>query len=71
MRRHPQFGLEMPTTCPGVPDEVLDPKATWADGAVYDQTAGAVARRFEANFAQFEDDVGDDVKAAGIRADGA
>jgi phosphoenolpyruvate carboxykinase (ATP) len=67
-RTHPQFGLAMPTSCPGVPDEVLDPRATWADGAAYDRAAREVAGRFAANFRQFEDDVGADVKAAAIRA---
>jgi phosphoenolpyruvate carboxykinase (ATP) len=71
MRRHPQFGLAMPTTCPGVPDAVLDPKATWADGSAYDAAARAVALRFERNFVGFESDVSDEVKAAGIRAAGA
>ncbi|HEX5079229.1 MAG TPA: phosphoenolpyruvate carboxykinase [Geminicoccaceae bacterium] len=69
MRQHPQFGLAMPTSCPGVPDEVLDPKATWADGAAYDQAARTVAERFATNFRKFEADVGDDVKAVAIRAD--
>ena len=50
MRTHPLFGLAIPTRCPGVPDEVLDPRATWADGAAYDQAARAVAERFAANF---------------------
>jgi phosphoenolpyruvate carboxykinase (ATP) len=68
MRQHPQFGLAMPTACPGVPDQVLDPKATWADGAAYDQAARAVAERFERNFRQFEAHVGDEVRAAAIRA---
>jgi len=68
MREHPQFGLAMPTTCPGVPDEVLDPRATWADGAAYDQAARAVAKRFATNFRQFEGDVGPEVEAAAIRA---
>jgi phosphoenolpyruvate carboxykinase (ATP) len=68
MRTHPQLGLAIPTRCPGVPDEVLDPRATWADGAAYDQAARAVAERFAANFGQFESDVGADVKAAAIRA---
>jgi phosphoenolpyruvate carboxykinase (ATP) len=70
-RHHARFGLAMPTTCPGVPDEVLDPKAMWADGAAYDRQAQIVAQRFETNFAQFAGDVGEDVKAAGIRALGA
>jgi phosphoenolpyruvate carboxykinase (ATP) len=69
MREHPRFGLAMPARCPGVPDQVLDPKATWADGAAYDQAARAVAERFATNFRKFEAHVGDDVKAAAIRAD--
>jgi phosphoenolpyruvate carboxykinase (ATP) len=66
MREHPQFGLAMPETCPGVPSEVLDPRATWADGAAYDAAARAVAKRFQANFAQFEPQVDRAVTAAGI-----
>jgi phosphoenolpyruvate carboxykinase (ATP) len=68
MRTHAQFGLAMPTRCPGVPDEVLDPQATWADDAAYQQAARAVAERFERNFSQFAPHVGADVKAAAIRA---
>jgi phosphoenolpyruvate carboxykinase (ATP) len=71
MRRHPQYGLAMPTTCPGVPDAVLDPKATWVDGSAYDAAARAVALRFERNFVGFESDVSDEVKAAGIRVQSA
>jgi phosphoenolpyruvate carboxykinase (ATP) len=67
MREHPQFRLAMPTKCPGVPDDVLDPRSTWADGAAYDAAARAVAGRFAANFRQFEGQVGNDVKAAAIR----
>ncbi len=64
----PYFGVLVPTTCPGVPDEVLRPKATWADPAAYDRAAREVARRFEANFGQFEAYVDDKVKQAAIRA---
>jgi phosphoenolpyruvate carboxykinase (ATP) len=67
-RTHPQFGLAMPTSCPGVPDAVLEPRSTWADGAAYDRAAREVAERFAANFRQFEGDVGADVRAAAIRA---
>lgn len=63
----PVFGLSYPTRCPDVPDEVLDPKQTWADAAAYDAAAAEVARRFEKNFAQFEAHVDDAVKAAAIR----
>ena len=63
---HPQFGLRVPQACPDVPAEVLDPRSTWQDPKAYDATATDLTRRFEANFKQFEDYVGEDVKAAGI-----
>ena len=66
--RHPDFGLSIPQSCPEVPAEVLDPKATWADKIAYDQTARELTKRFEVNFRQFEAYVGDEVKAAGIYA---
>lgn len=37
--QHPVFGLAIPTRCPGVPVEVLDPRRTWADESAYDATA--------------------------------
>jgi phosphoenolpyruvate carboxykinase (ATP) len=45
-RTDPVFGLAVPTTCPGVPPEVLDPKAAWTDKAAYDRAAADLARRF-------------------------
>ena len=30
-KKHPVFNLDVPTTCPGVPDGVLDPRGTWPD----------------------------------------
>lgn len=65
---HPDFGLHMPEACPDVPAEVLNPKNTWQDKGAYDTTARDLTQRFEANFKQFEQYVGDDVKAAGIHA---
>jgi phosphoenolpyruvate carboxykinase (ATP) len=67
-RRHPQFGLMIPEACPGVPSEILAPRATWADPKAYDRAAQDVAKRFEDNFSRFTPHVGDDVKAAGIHA---
>jgi phosphoenolpyruvate carboxykinase (ATP) len=67
-RRHPEFGLMIPETCPEIPSEILDPKATWADQNAYDRMARDVARRFEDNFARFAPHVSDDVKGAGIHA---
>lgn len=50
---HPVFGLQMPTHCPGVPDEVLNPRSTWADPAEYDRKADELFAMFEQNIAQF------------------
>jgi phosphoenolpyruvate carboxykinase (ATP) len=63
------FGVEVPTGCCGVPEEVLKPRNTWADTAAYDQQARKVAHMFAENFRQFEDVVTPDVRAAGPRAD--
>jgi phosphoenolpyruvate carboxykinase (ATP) len=67
---HPEpfFGLRIPQHVRGIPDEVLDPRRAWADGAAYDTAAAALAARFEANFATFADLVGDDVRRAAIHA---
>jgi phosphoenolpyruvate carboxykinase (ATP) len=67
-RRDPFFGLAIPEKVSNVPDDVLDPRAAWTDRAAYDAAAAALVKRFEENFATFSDLVGDDVKAAAIRA---
>jgi phosphoenolpyruvate carboxykinase (ATP) len=66
-RPDPAFGLLVPEACPDVPREVLQPRNAWRDKRAYDATAAEVARRFEANFAQFAGKVDDAVRAAGIR----
>ncbi|MGB1039832.1 MAG: phosphoenolpyruvate carboxykinase (ATP), partial [Flavobacteriales bacterium] len=38
-KQHDVFGLNMPTTCPDVPDEILSPKNTWEDKNAYDDKA--------------------------------
>ena len=63
----PAFGLMVPESVPGIPDEILHPRRCWADKADYDRMATEVAGRFEQNFAAFADHVDDEVKAAAIR----
>ena len=69
MRTDPVFGFEVPTSCPNVPDRFLDPRATWADPAAYDQMASRLARMFADNLDAFADGVSDAVRAAGPRVD--
>jgi len=48
------FNLDVPTECPGVPSEVLDPKSTWQDKSTYDLSAKKLAQMFADNFAKFK-----------------
>jgi phosphoenolpyruvate carboxykinase (ATP) len=66
-KRHTVFNIGVPTTCPGVPDEVLDPRTTWPDGGKYDEQAKKLAGMFAENFKTFENDVPAEVKDAGPR----
>lgn len=64
----PVFNLLVPTSCPGVPAEVLRPRQTWADKAAYDQSAADLARRFAKNFVKFGANVPPEIAAAGPKA---
>jgi phosphoenolpyruvate carboxykinase (ATP) len=66
MRSDPTFGFEVPTTVPGVPDDVLDPRATWQDKDAYDAQARKLAEMFRRNFEKFAD-VAEEIRSAGPR----
>jgi phosphoenolpyruvate carboxykinase (ATP) len=63
----PVFRMLVPDSCPGVPADVLSPRATWADGAAYDAQARLLAGRFAANFEKYRAAVPAAVAAAGPR----
>ncbi len=63
--RDPVFNVDVPRSCPGVPDQILRPRQTWADKAAYDKAAAELAQRFVKNFAKFGNDVPAAVIAAG------
>ena len=58
------FNLSIPTSCPDVPTEVLNPRNTWADTTAYDKQASHLVRLFEDNFAQFAESVDEAVRNA-------
>ena len=49
------FNLDIPSECPGVPSEILDPKNTWVDKDSYDLSAKKLAQMFRDNFKKFKD----------------
>jgi phosphoenolpyruvate carboxykinase (ATP) len=65
----PVFGVRVPTAVPGVPSEVLMPRATWSDGDAYDVQARKLARMFVENFERFTDRVSPEVAGSGPRVD--
>ena len=60
-----RFGFEIPTTCEGVPDHILQPRETWDDGTRYDNVANLLAQMFIENFHQYADGCSEEVIAAG------
>jgi phosphoenolpyruvate carboxykinase (ATP) len=66
-RVDPVFGLAIPAGCPGVPPEVLSPRATWRDAEAYDRKAKELAGLFEKAFEPFAPFVSPEVRAAGPR----
>jgi phosphoenolpyruvate carboxykinase (ATP) len=66
-RTDPVFWVDVPVAVPDVPAEVLRPRDTWADGAVYDEQAAELARMFRDNFTRYEAGVSEEVRAAGPR----
>ncbi len=61
----PVFGLSVPTSCPEVPPEMLQPRNTWADKAAYDEKAKKVAALFRENFKKYEAQASAEVRGAG------
>jgi phosphoenolpyruvate carboxykinase (ATP) len=66
-REDPVFGFEVPVSVPDVDSALLDPRSTWRHPSAYDASARELAGMFRDNFAQFADDAGDAIAAAGPR----
>lgn len=63
--QHPVFGVEVPLTCPNVPDYLLNPRNTWADKDAYDAKAGQLAQMFANNFEKFGESVSEEILSGG------
>ena len=60
----PIFGLSIPTMCPNVPAEILNPRTAWADVNAYDAQARSLAGLFVKSFAQYAEFAGADIVSA-------
>ena len=58
------FNLDVPTECPNVPSEVLEPRNTWIDKDAYDLSAKKLAQMFVDNFKKFEN-ISEEIRLAG------
>ncbi len=61
------FGFEVPTSCPGVPTEILDPAQTWDSRDEYWKKYDELAAGFIDNFRKFAEGCAPEVAAAGPR----
>jgi phosphoenolpyruvate carboxykinase (ATP) len=65
----PVFGVLVPESCPGVPQNVLNPRKAWSDPAAYDEQARKLARMFAKNFERFAPSLAPEIRAAGPRVE--
>jgi phosphoenolpyruvate carboxykinase (ATP) len=68
MATHPVFGVAYPTSAPGVPEGVLDPRSTWSDKSAYDTKARHLAKLFVENFEKYKEGAEASVAAAAPKA---
>ncbi len=64
----PIFGLEIPKTCPDVPNAILNPRDTWRNEKNYDRQAKELAELFSKNFDKYKAKTDAAIAAAGPKA---
>ncbi len=62
---HPIFKLAMPTSCPDVPNAILNPRDTWRNEAEYDVMANKLAGLFNDNFEKYAKNATPEISNAG------
>lgn len=59
------FGFQIPTACPGVSSDILQPRYTWSDPEAYDEAAEKLAKLFNNNFEKYKENCSDEITEAG------
>jgi phosphoenolpyruvate carboxykinase (ATP) len=67
MRPDPLFGFLVPAEVPGIPSNIMNPRASWPNPSDYDAQAMKLARLFHENIVQFKNQLPETVLNAGPR----
>ncbi len=59
------FNLHIPKTCPGVPDDLLNPAKSWTGTADFREEVTKLGGLFNENFKKYADEATEDVIKAG------
>ena len=62
---HSVFGVAQPRECPGVPKNLLSPRATWNDDQAYYTMAFKLTNAFRHNFKKFEAYANEEIRRGG------
>ena len=61
----PWFGFEIPLSCPGVPDQMLNPSASWSDQDAYRNNIELLVAQFKKNMKKYKKSTPQEVLLAG------
>ncbi len=61
----PWFGFEIPHSCPGVPEGILNPAASWDDQEAYERSISDLVSKFKENIKKYADSTPPEVLGAG------
>ena len=59
-----RFGFMIPTSCEGVPTDILLPENTWGNKQEFSKIANKLVEMFNSNFEKYVEGVEEDVKLA-------
>ena len=62
---HPNFAMQIPTHCEGIPDDILLPWKSWQDENAYQNQSNRLAKMFAENFEQYVSGVDENIRNAG------
>lgn len=61
----PWFGFDVPLSCPGVPDHILNPAGSWSDPEAYQKSIQELVTQFKKNMKKYEKSTPQEVLSAG------